>query len=322
MKRNRLQHVAVSFLNIRLLQTGRILNEIGIIRILILLVFGLPLLAIMANLFFAVPWLAVGFVIFSIASLQLHRKDRQFLKTYFSPYAKAIYHIEYQVLGLPALLLLLVAKHPLHAGVLVVGLSLIPYLDIQFSGFRSGFRRLHFLPATAFEQKSGPRESYLMLLCLMFLGALLAKLIYVPLIGIFLLNIVLVTNQIICETNLMINVFSWSPRKFLMHKFQHQLTLALVLCLPMNISFLLFHGSHWYILLAVNIIGIVIQCLAICFKYAFYTPGTTLTGNKLLLGLAAGCFLIVFLAPIPFVMLVSYYIKAQKNLKRYLYVSH
>lgn len=322
MQRNRLQHVAVSFLNIRLLQAYRILKEIGIIRILILLVFGLPLLAIMANLFFVAPWLAVGFGIFSITSLQLYRKDRQFLKTYFRPYAKTIYHIEYQLLGLPALLLLLGAKHPLHAGVLVVGLSFIPYLHIQLSGIRHGFRRLHFLPSTAFEQKSGLRENYLTLIGLIFLGTLLGKLIYVPIIGIFLLNLTLLTNQLICETNLMINVFRWSPRKFLAHKFGHQLVLALVLCLPMNVSFLLFHASYWYILLVVNIIGIVIQCLAICFKYAFYRPGATLTGNKLLLGLATGCFLIVFLAPIPFVLLARNYFKAQKNLKRYLYVNH
>lgn len=316
----KLKDVALAFLRIRGLQFGRILNEIGFIRIVVLLLFSLHVLIIIPKFFFYAPWLASAVFLFFLLSLHVRRKDSEFLRMYFGHYAKGVMLIEYQLLALPVMALMIYAGQLSLTIVLFISLFIIPYVNVSFRKIQVNRNAINFLPTTSFEFKSGIRKNYLSILFLVLLGSLLGKLIYMPVLAIFLLTIILASFSNYCESGLMVAVYNSSPNRFLNRKLFQQVILTFMLYFPINSSFLWFHRDYWYVLLAVNVIGLLIQALSVCFKYAFYIPGKELKGNNILLGAAIACFFIVFLAPVPLVMLVIYYVRAQRNLNRYLYV--
>ncbi|QNL50972.1 hypothetical protein H8S90_05115 [Olivibacter sp. SDN3] len=322
MESTSLKAIMLSFLKLRGLQLGRILSEVGFIRILLLLVFCLHVLALIPKFFFYTPWLAGATVILAINALHHSRKDRPFLERYFVPYARHIMLVEYQLLALPATALLIYANQLWCTLIFVTVLSAMPYFNLSIKKIRGSVKRIYFLPSTAFEWKAGLRSNYISIPLLLLLGVFFGKLIFMPLLVIFLLTIILASFNNYCEASLMVEAFNRSPINFLNRKLLTQLIFMLILFLPINLSFMLFHAPYWYVLLAVNVIGLMIQALSICLKYAMYIPGEALKRNNLLLGLAIACFFIVFLAPVPLVLLVIYYRKAVNNLKPYCYAGN
>lgn len=322
MESTRLTAITGSFLKLRALQLGRILRDVGFIRVLLLLFFCLHITVIIPKFFFYAPWPAAATVILAMGSLHHNRKDRFFLERHFNRYAKRIMLVEYQLLALPATVLLIYANQPLCALFFVIALSTVPYINLSIRKFRGSIKRMYFLPSTAFELKAGLRNNYISIPLLLLLGVFFGKLIFMPLLVIFLLTIILASFNNYCEASLMVEAFNRSPINFLNRKLLTQLISMLILFTPINLSFMLFHAPYWYVLLAVNVIGLIIQALSICLKYAMYIPGEALKKNNLLLGLAIACFFIVFLAPVPLVMLVIYYRKAVNNLKTYCYAGN
>jgi|GEM_PF-714963 len=320
MKLPRRRHVIQSFLKIRWLQLSRILSEVGLIRIVVLLLFCLPLVAMIPKLFISVPWLASAAWLAFILSIHISRKDNTFLKLYFGHFAKFILLVEYQLLGIPATALLIYAQNSWPAFVLLVVLCILPYIKGTTRKIYFSVNNLPFLPARAFELKAGLRTNYIGIVASVLIGTILAKFIVLPLLSIFILTIILASFNLFCESALMVQTFNKASNRFLLDKIFTQAVFIFLLFLPINTAFLLFHMSYWYLLLTVNAMAFTIHTLSICFKYAMYMPGEELKGNNLLIGLAIGCFFIVFLAPVPFVLLILYYNKALKNLNRFLYV--
>lgn len=314
------RYVIQSFLKIRWLQFGRILGEVGVVRVLVLLLFCLPLAASVPRLFAAIPWLGAMVWFAFVLSVHISRKDDTFLRLYFDHFAKGILLVEYQLLGFPATILLIYKQNNWAAVVLLVALCILPYIK---SGIKKGyfiFRSIPFFPVKAFELRAGLRSNYISIVISVLIGTIFAKFIFVPLLSIFILTIILASFNLLCESALMVRTFNNTPNRFLLDKIRMQSAVIFLLLLPINTAFLLFHVSYWHLLLAVNTMAFTIYVLSICFKYAMYIPGEELKGNNLLIGLAIGCFFIVFLAPVPFVLLVLYYAKALKNLNRFLYV--
>lgn len=307
------------FFKMRLLQTCRILREIGALRIIFILLLTVHSFIVLYNIFMSAPWLCCLSTVVLLLVLHIKRGDKVFLDRFLDRGASSIYTLEYIILAFPALILLLIGSHIIYSILLFISIMVLPYIPIKAQLKRKPLR-MDFFPKTAFEWKSGFRWSLFLSVILVACGTVWADRTFIPVIVVFLLTIIWSSYNIYCESRLMIEIFPWRPFRYLIHKIGRQFAFSFCLLLPLNMSFLYWNPHYWYILLFVNFICHVVQSLSICFKYAMFVPNKSLRLNLLLLCSAVALFFFPWTAPIPVVVLVIYYIKALNNLKQYLYV--
>lgn len=311
--------IFAAFFKIRLLQTYRIFREIGILRIVFLLLLTIHSFIIIYKVFTSVPWLCGLLTFFLLLFLHIKRKDRIFLDSIFDRKSRYIYTFEYMILGLPCFVLLLIGSNILYSILLLIGVASIPHIRTK-KFFRRKPLHMDFFPKSSFEWKNGFRSSLFFSIILIMIGTIWAERTFIPVIVVFLLTIIWSSYNMYCESRLMIEVFKCSPIRYLMGKIWKQFIFSFCLLLPLNTMFLYWSAHYWYILLFVNFICHVVQSLSICFKYAMFVPNKNLRMNILLLCSAVGLFFFPWTVPIPLIILVIYYIKALNNLNRYLYV--
>lgn len=308
-----------ALLIIRLKQFLRALAELGIIRILVLIViitFTVGILLSYLSQSGYVGYISIGFGLI-IFSIQLNRKDKIFLKTHFENFKLALF-VEYISLSIPILICLLVFKHWIPTSFLLLACFVIPYFNFSYERRTLNTKIQELIPSDAYEWKSGVRRLFFIILPIWILGVSASFFIGSVPIALFLIGISILNFYEKCEPYEMILASETGAKKFLFKKIKLQTILFSVLALPLVFLFVLFHTKNWYIPIVEYLIFIVLHIYFILTKYAFYEPNIKSMPAQLLssIGVVAG--IVPFLLPIIAILSVRFYIKSIENLNVYL----
>lgn len=322
-------------LKIRLLQVYRLLQGIGLIRI-IFLVFLLAFLAFSGyKLLIQEKNTTWTLIILGILLFVVHagRKDKRFLKLLTkNPYQ--IYLCEYLIITLPVFIIWIISTNWTGISFLFIICFLLPfiYLNMEMQNtssfvqflinpFRSNlnFRINLRLPLNpyAFEWISGIRRNFIVLLPLYLFIFAFSYRPYVAPVGIILLSIMITSFYSFGENREFIEIFALTPKQFINRKIFTNWRYLTILFLPVLIVAFIFQPQTWYYLIGSFIISLIIQVFAIIFKYALFEENASLNRNGMIVFLNILFILVPLFWPVPIVTVVRYYFKAKENLKKY-----
>ncbi len=330
--------VIQTIVKIRLIQLFRLFKETGIIRSAVLL----SVISFIA--LFVIQFVQLGkqSVIISsaagiiILSIHASRKDKRFIKVYFRS-GYFIFLSEYLLLSLPLLILFGIYYEWGSAILLLCICLLIPriYLNLGIRGFSSGFKFLLnpfssnlslkiSVPVPvdnpkAFEIISGLRRYFIIIIPVYLLFLIFSFKTYVGPAGIIIMSLIFSGFYYTGESREFIQLFSNNYKTFIFKKVILCLKYLFILFGPFVLVTLMFQPSTWYILTGAIIFSILIQIITVIFKYALFTENADLSKNSLIVIVNVVSLLLPFLWPLPVVMCIRYYIKAENNLKDYLY---
>lgn len=301
-------------------QLGRLLGEIGLWRII--LIIAATLLASLVLLKKAEEN-AVGFSVFILALvffLHVQRKDKPFLKSLHIK-DQLLYFIHYQLLASPFYILLFLYQKFALFSLLFISISMVPLIPPISPSFRVARRKFPEIRLHNFEFISGIRQYSFLLLMLYLLAFFFYQVPYVAFGAIIVFTFLSTTFYQEAEPWQMVEVYQLSPAKFLWMKIKNQWLDFWLLSSPFCLLFLLGKPGFWYILLVWVGVCSIIQACSICLKYTFYAPGKDFD-NSIFMGVYFISLFVPFFVPVPMVMLVRYFKKAQLNLNPYLYDYH
>jgi hypothetical protein len=309
-----------SFLQIRLIQTKRIADQLGLPRAMLLI--GLLVLAGFFLFYFAKDSAKATYVtIFFLGALlvlHLNRPDRFFLQTHFDRY-KELFFAEYLVFGLPFAAAFLFYGHFLLTAVLIAGIiAILPLkLKLQQNTLNTALQRL--LPDHCFEWKSGVRRSFFLIIPAWILGLSFSFLVgSIPVTMVF-IGIIVTTFYERSEPLQMLLAFEKKPELFLKQKAGNHLLVFMVLMLPLFLAFLVFHASLWYIPGIIFVVLTSILLYAIFTKYAFYIPNSKSGAAGFFQALGAAALFLPVLIPLLWLLTIRFYFKSIKQLNPYLH---
>lgn len=309
-------YMIAAFARLRFKQCTRFLIELGIIRSVILLFIFFVVLSSSLTIAALYPSLSCIFLLIVIFSLHTIRGDKTFLKILHLNTFR-LYLAEYHFISSPIYFSLLLHNHWIEALWGFAGVSVIPKLNFFMSNENKAFLKLNFLPAEAFEWKSGLRKNYITVLFLYILAIVLFQFPMFAFLVIVIFTFVGITFYNESESRQMVEVFAVSAKQFIRRKGKNQLTIFWIGCLPLILIFLIVNKEYWYVLPAVVIISSIIQLVSIHLKYTFYEPGKTIDNSIFMIVYFFSLF-VPFFVPVPLAMLFYYYHKATSNLKNYL----
>lgn len=327
----------LTILRIRLIQMFRVFKEIGLLRILFLIAFMsfVSLLIFQTikqarNSFFVA--IITGFILLSIHA---SRKDKRFLKLNFNR-SYLIFLVEYVTLVFPIIVVFCFFKDWKNIIVICLFCVLIPriYLNLGLGNVSSLIKillnpfssNLNFklnikIPINnprLFEWLSGFRRYFIIIIPIYLLFLAFSFKEYVAPIGLVILSIIVSGFYYYGESREFIELFSWNHKTFLVQKIKLSVRYLLVLLMPIVFISLIFQPGTWNYIIGAIIIATLIQIITIVFKYALFTENTDLGRNGIIVSLNIICILVPFLWPLPIIMGIKYYFKAQNNLKKYL----
>lgn len=328
----------ITILKIRLSQFFRLLKEIGVFRIVALLVI-LCLVFIPVFNFLILPEntvISLIVILLSLLSLHSSRNDKHFIKTIIkSPYS--IYLSEYVILMLPVFIIWIVLLNWIGIGLLFFVILLVSLISINLrlenlgsiiklllnpfsSGLNSKFTiSLPFISISSFEWISGVRRNLILLVPVyLFILAFSFK-PYVAVVGVIFLSILVSGFFYYGESREFIELFAKNPQDFILRKLFINLKQLLVFCVPIITIAIIFQVSTWYYLIVAVIYSSLIQVLAIIFKYGLFEENTNLNRNSIIVFINIFCVVVPLFWPIPIIMGMRYYEKARVNHQQYFY---
>jgi hypothetical protein len=247
-----------------------------------------------------------------------------------------VYAAEYGLASLPCLVWGLVAFRPgLTLGLVleIAGLSLLDYnlrtnhRSLNLAGWLGGPRepgatgtvlRLPWLPAEAFEWRSGLRRTGPLLAVIYGAGLVFSAYPAAVPVALFALSLATAGFYFDCESRDVLHLFAFRHPQFLVGKLRNQYLLCWGGCLPLVVLHAVRHPDALLLLAYAVLTGSVSQALAIVLKYARYAPGRNLNHNAYLVALALPGLVFPHVAAVPLVLTVVYYRKARTNLLPYL----
>ncbi|MCF8336110.1 MAG: hypothetical protein K9H65_05875 [Bacteroidales bacterium] len=308
-----------AFFYIRMKQFIRTMKELGIVRMLFLLILFIFLVVAVFEYTSDSPHVYVTVLIYmaGIITIQLNRKDLAFLETRIHHY-KRILIVEYMVLAIPLIAGLLYNHYygmlilALVSVVLIPNIGKVPRVGIPNKLF------LQWIPDDCFEWKAGIRKAFVWIVLIWTIGvATPFSLGTVPL-AIVILGIIISGFYEYGEPLPMVLAFEKSNRRFLSHKITMHIKLFSVLSVPLICAFIAFHPDKWYIPVAAYLIFLSLHCYIILTKYAFYEPNTKSRASQTfgLIGIL-GVFIFLLL-PVVWILAIYFYFKSKENLNFYL----
>ena len=263
----------LTFLNFRLKQTWRTIQEIGIPLLLLFLIATLAISSKILITLTQVEGYEIGvFSLFLIGGIHMARKDASFLKS-LNVAKSLLLFFEYNLLLLPVSIILffmgkIIPMMYWHLGMLPV--LLLPLGSLK-RGNTSPLFSYPFIPIKYFELRTGLRRTFLGL-----------ALFYVVALGcsFFIGTLVLWSLLVLMMIPMFFEYFE--PKEMLQPIYQHgnflqkkvvqHLLIFQITMLPHYILFLFFHSEMWYIAL-VCFIGISLSIVfSIVYKYSNYRP--------------------------------------------------
>ena len=304
------------FLTLRLKQLSRLAREIGVVRTLIVSLLLALALARINTLTFPFTYLVDALLVLQLTLVHLFRKDTLFLQL-LGVRRHALYLAEYHVLASPVYALFLLHQHWGALGLLAGAVSLIPWFKVTLAPRAGKPWSLRFIPAHAFEWKSGLRQRGGLIGSLYALALVLSPYPFATLLVIIAFTFIVTAFYNEAESRPMVEVFADSPRRFLFKKGRTQLALFWGGCTPLMLVFLVVNPRYWYVLLIWGVVSSIIQLLSIYLKYSLYEPGNSINKDVFMFVYFLSLF-VPFFVPVPLVMMVYYYRRAHRNLTHYL----
>jgi hypothetical protein len=296
------------------------LKEIGLGHILLLL--PLLVVGVMGMLQFILTTKNISIaalLLFSIASLHFTRKDRFFLEQLPVPIF-FFYLLDYSLISSPVWACLVFWAKWSNLALLFAGILLLAFIKSPYGSHSTqkggNWFQLNWIPIELFEWRSGLRKNISLLLPLYFIGLIFSYYPIVIPIVIFIIAFNIPSFFQFYENKDLLLAVNRNKR-LLQIKAWGSLKLFNVLMLPLYILFIFFHHhGYQYIgaLFVVSILSQMIIVFAICMKYKNYRFNHFKVHNSLPLAIFIGCMFIPFLWPIPILMLIQFWKKAQENL--------
>lgn len=321
---------------VRLAQFIRILNELGLFRVIILTVMLWLVSFFIYHFITPSENTIISLIIIGLLLLSLHasRVDKTFLKSIIKqPYQ--IYLSEYLVLTLPVLVIWIIHNNWMGVGLLMLVALIIPliFFNVQFKyagsiiGFlinpfnlnlNSKFRtRLPFIPGSSFEWIGGIRRNILVLLPLYLVILTFSFKPYVAVVGLVFLSLVISGFYFQGESREFVAFYAKNPGEFLLKKIYTNVRQLFVVFAPILVFALIFQLSTWRFLLGALIVSVLIQVITIIFKYGLFEENANLNRNSIIVFTNIIFVIVPFFWPVPIIMGIIYYKKALKNLKPY-----
>lgn len=309
-----------AFLYFRLRQFNKFIREIPVIYLIILtgilLIAGIALYELAKEL---KGGLIIGASLLVLLSLlQIKRKDYHFI---FLAEEKGwkVFCLDYLLLSLPVIVILLLHFHWYISLGILVGCMGISHLKQPFHRTNKGRTPPRWVPAKAFEVRSGIRQ-YGGLLLVLYASAWIGLLIpFASLVSLWFFTVFIADMFRHSESEQILFSQEQSAKRFLHRKLTLNLKLFLCIIAPVCIVYLLLYPDHWWLILSFLVASMMNVSLFITTKYAYYWPNTKITGGQIPITIAlVSIFLPVFL-PVTLFFLIKNYLAASRNLKTYLY---
>ncbi len=309
-----------TILLLRLKQFRRLLEELGVIHLIVFLFVLFPMvLGAWMRLEEGADWWMLAIMGFLLFSIHINRKDKAFLKL-VTKSAPLVFIAEYLLISIPGLLWVLNLGNLwvlLGLVAIIVGLPFINWTLVWKGNQRPLFRfPTHFMEEV--EWISGVRKSIGYLLVLYVLGVVFCW--WSPaivLVVLFILGIIVATFYMEAEHDLLLPLYSETPQSFIRKKIKRALGLFWAYSSPLVGLFFIFHYEYWYVFLIVAVIASLFPVMGILLKYGTYAPGTSLKRNELILGIMIAFMTLPFGQPVPILLSIRYYKRSMTNLKHY-----
>lgn len=305
---------ALIFSRIHILRYLRMINQLGLFRVIIvLIIIGYGLKATLKPGMLQLQALAV---LSLITSSHFNRKDHVLLNN-LGLNRPGYFILFYILIVSPFLILYLlwpdfIAVLMLIAGIIVVSLITQPiHFQPKFS-----LPAFHFLPADAWEWRVGLRRNIWLVLIAYLLPVLFFRFDYIFPASILL--IALITNSFLVnhEPMVMIEALMVSGKRFFVRKLMIQCALFLTLSVPLAVVSLILFPESIRPLILVLVNSLIVQVFAVSLKYAGYHPGHQNPFHMALVAPLNFAFIIPVFLPLPLIMSLVFGPKAIRQLNK------
>ena len=306
--------LAIFIVKLHFLQVFRIMKEIGLIRVLILIVFALILLSK------AIPVLNDNpdyyfLLAFPILFISFYFKGEiEFLEINFRNH-RLIRLIRSLILMSPLFIILILQTHLIQL-LIVISLAVLSFV-IKTWKPSSGNIRIHFgFKLLAWKTEMRRYFPLLILLHLMSLG--ITHHISVMIICMILQHIIILSFLVNNENQQVLESTGLKSGSFVNFYVLKHISYFLLLSLPFLIITAVFAFEKLYLILAILFVLLIHQLLSVLMKLSFYAPDKNNEEMQLIQWLMFLFLFIPFAFLIPLWYLILYYRKAMRNLKIYL----
>ena len=262
-------------------------------------------------------WLVVLMSVICLA-IQYSRKDKQFIyKQLDKPYLQIF--LEYALLTLPFSIQSIITKNWFCFPLLLLLLFIISFLKFQFKRKAVLTNLSALIPASNFEWISGIRKQYISFISIYLVALCFSWIRILPLFLLWFLTIMIASFFMENEPIQILREGNKNARKILSDKLKVNIRYIIILySLPIIINALVVQEFLLITLLFIPI-QIALLCFAISLKYATYKPQTNQLGNNIAFSIVAILSAMPYFLPIPVILSIVYFYKAEKNLNAYLH---
>lgn len=303
--------------SLRLRQISRMRHELGLARTVVLLPFFLYI--VLKLWFFPLEHAIAGMATHTGLLLLLHfrRKDGRFLRQ--AGQKPAYWYLaEYLPLGILLAMPGFASTEPVLGTIPLLTTLILPWIPAYSLPRLKGLKLGKWVPPTLFEWKAGMNQRGAWVLAGWVLGLVLSGYtVSVPLF-MFLLPLVMTDWYGHGQPLAFLKAYNKSGPQFLRTKLRQHLGGFNVFCLPLSLAFLLQHYEYWYVWLYAAATMNILLALYICLYYSVYAPNESASQISVLQAFAWVCTFIPFFIPVPLVMLIQRYGRAQKRLTHFL----
>lgn len=262
-------------------------------------------------------WLITMVLATICLAIQFTRKDKQFI---YKQIKKPQFHVflEYLILTLPFSITGIITKNWFCYPVLLLALTCVSFLKFQINR-KVIFTNLSMLiPATNFEWISGIRKHFIGFIILYLLALVSCWVRILPLFLLWFITILISSFYMENEPVHILREGNKATRKILLDKIKVNIKYILILySLPVIIN--AFVVPEFLAITALFIpVQIALITFAINLKYSAYKPQTNLLGNNVAFSIVAMFSAVPYFLPIPVILAIIYFYKAENNLNHYL----
>lgn len=263
-------------------------------------------------------WYIVLLLALVCTAIQSSRTDRSFIyKQIERPHLQIF--LEYAVLTLPFSITSIFTQNWFYFPLLLSALLCIPFLKFQFK-HRVVFKNLSsIIPASRFEWISGIRKQYVAFISLYLAAVVFCWVRILPLALLWLLTILISSFHLENEPVHILREGNKTAGKFLSGKLKINITYMFILYSFPVVMNAIFVREFLPVSLLFIPAQVALLCFAITLKYSTYKPQTNPLGNSLAFSIIALLSAVPYLLPIPALLSIVYFFKAENNLKSYLH---
>ena len=307
-----------TILRIRLLQLFRLVRTVGWGYLLLFAPIAFVLILLLLEIAQNNPgYIGAGGILLLLIT-HFQRGDKGFLSFLNIPTYRFT-ALEYTVALLPISLILLAVLGDWQDVLLLQGAALIVALIPLRLASREAevtTNNLQWIPLQAFEWRTGLRQYRWYFLLLYLIGIGLSHFTATVPVVVLIMALLATTFYEALETKELVETIRGKGR-LIPQKIKMQFRVFHLYLIPLYVLFLLFHGTYWYVLVAIVFMVQLQLCYALFYKYANYAPARQRVYNQMATGLFFMSLLIPFFWPGALLYCIYYYRKANRNMKYY-----